>query len=803
MNLKNTTKQADLSALIGKMEQNNDSNFMMNHTIIYINELQELESLYLQSGKTIDLIPHYKSFLKRLTESAKSEQLIEAQQAQMYAITAALSKLCLLNRFKNGEIILNINEYLEHILKSIDKFTEANYGDSVYKNFYNYQVFLSNKMHSTHDVIMGKLIPEIDNTSQSVNENIEKLMENNAMSKNKNALLESKRNWQRTLLFLQFASTTLSVVGFELNNELDNRGSEIHSLIANLNSFATVKELCNNITKQSIDDLKKSSELVSTAFINLKTTKSEKFIEFQKYESDINSLDNTKLNIIARNQNLSERIGNLKRNMNGLIVSLIISEYRKASGEWQNARDKQQKEQGLEMLSSALETLNGIGVDKNRVLNSRQNNTQNSQKQLENALFSKLYPVIYQIQKMVYFINGLTSVKLYMLKDFRSNFNDAKSILQEMINGMSPQMQQQFQHCFDKLNDGFATMISIYDRIDSYLDSKELFNYFGKISLTDKTDDGVTHTALKAAISDLRLKIKSNLLLEKYGNALYAYKQHNFPFVAELLNQFDLAPHMQHNDIQSMKSNAIRYIKGMQNSLQLNQMNVSKYSKYIHTNEKFNSNTKDSTPFYVWSGNQFANDFEKLLSGTEIELKADIRKGLSHNAVKYNDIGIHIKFRNDTKQMEFDAIIPNFRLTMNTTGHNYYRCNDQFYYIPMEDQVSFSYTLRRDQNKWTNPNEHYNLIKTNHAFLSPYVMWSIKLTREKDGISFDSFQNFDYENIDLELVGEGSYVENDVELKLEVCNKNLEMFYNVDTLTHPIKGNGTKPLSIDVQSKKN
>lgn len=161
--------------------------------------------------------------------------------------------------------------------------------------------------------------------------------------------------------------------------------------------------------------------------------------------------------------------------------------------------------------------------------------------------------------------NGSSPVELDVIKwNIRGALRDTKLKLQQMTKEMSFELQGDLQRCIEKLEEGMAIVIDVFDRIDSYADSEKLAAYIANIGSKESSKIEIKDPELDSAVTSLEIMIHSNLLLEQYEVAVYAFKQHLFPFAHEFLAQFDLPEDMLLNDIESLTVNAIDQIKSME-----------------------------------------------------------------------------------------------------------------------------------------------------------------------------------------------------------------------------------------------
>lgn len=255
--------------------------------------------------------------------------------------------------------------------------------------------------------------------------------------------------------------------------------------------------------------------------------------------------------------------------------------------------------------------------------------------------------------------------------------------------------------------------------------------------------------------------------------AIHTFKEHQFPFGFQVAN-FNFPVDMQFNDTDILIEKTIAHIEQLREEVKLSKTSLGKYDREIIKDIEFSG----STPFFTWDSHDIKNEFEKLFKGEEIIPKADISNGIKQNAVKFNQIGIHMKSPNKNAQIELNSELETFNVTMTMIGNSYYRCGARFYFIPV-DNVTIEYSLSKNQDgmpKWSN--EISRKIRSENYFWSPYAMWSIKLTHPNN--DFEKLSRFQNQSIDLELVGRGQYFKDHGLYAYEICNRHLDKYYHFD-----------------------
>lgn len=407
---------------------------------------------------------------------------------------------------------------------------------------------------------------------------------------------------------------------------------------------------------------------------------------------------------------------------------------------------------------------------------------QNQLQQLEEyeqRINDVMMPMIREIEntmnQMIQSLNGTSHVQLDIAKwKVQSALKDVIVYFRRMTKDFS--VQDDLLRAIEKSEEGMTTLIDVYDRIDSYADNAKLAAYIADIASAKSIQIEIRDERLSAAKAKLDRIIQSNLVQEQYEVALHAFKQHSFPFAKSVLEHFILPTNLTVNDTESLTVNAVSRINDMMSHDQNSKSSILKNDRYLYDEVSFDGGSMHFAPFYVWKGRDVRKEIETLFRGEEIVLKADVVKGINQNAIKFNEIAIRFKVANEEDQRRLDRELENFHLTMKMIGYNYYRCDSTYFHISVDDDVEITYSLANDSRGMPIfHNTVYDKIRANDYFLSPYALWSLKLTKGR----FSRLRSFGMSDIDLELVGTGQYLDHGPFIS-ELCNDQLDQFYSVD-----------------------
>jgi hypothetical protein len=355
----------------------------------------------------------------------------------------------------------------------------------------------------------------------------------------------------------------------------------------------------------------------------------------------------------------------------------------------------------------------------------------------------------------------------------QTTLKDVKLHLRQFTEKMK--VKENLALCIEKLDDTMTTLIDIYDRIQSYVEQKELADYVADIASADSGNVQMSDRNLRGAISSLEKMINVNILFGQYEKVVAAFKQWVFPFAELWLQKFSLPPYRMTSDsYEGFVSVVTRQIRELKSKLTEYKTSIIKGIHSDTHNAQFSSDYQSGQPFYVWDNNRYRRTILDLLAGKEIVVKADILRGVSKNAVKFNRIEIKFKSVYKGIQEELDKLLVNFHVKLTHHGNSHYKCGNNFYVIRGDNQtIEYSREKRQDGQPMDHNSVYTQLLKGD-ILLSPYAMWSIRLVNVTN-VNFPQLQTFGY-FVDLELVGQGQYVP----LGAEVCNQDLRDYYEID-----------------------
>lgn len=358
----------------------------------------------------------------------------------------------------------------------------------------------------------------------------------------------------------------------------------------------------------------------------------------------------------------------------------------------------------------------------------------------------------------------------------KNDLEAIKRIVDDLFKELGDEISEKYREQFQKLISAMNLISKIHKEINSYKGQSEMGQL---ISDLHKNIHYGKDTNLNNAMLNLEYAIKSNSVREKCEKAYKAYKQYNFPFAAQSLTRTA-------NQVKaSIKVQMEMYVEDaivkFQEVMHAKALDESTHNEEKNSNRMINSMLTvrggEHKPFCIWKYQDHIHQFKDLIELKSITLFANISDdySLKETAVQFNQIGIYFRFADKGKESQFYNNAKHFSIMMTLSGPNYYRCGEHFYQIPLEKSFGFPFRINQ-----LNKEIHFNPVNVpddnlNYYFLSPFGNWQIELKQDQNSNSV--FRNFADMEFDIELVGQGKYLESS-RLKKETCNHSiLSKFY--------------------------
>lgn len=319
--------------------------------------------------------------------------------------------------------------------------------------------------------------------------------------------------------------------------------------------------------------------------------------------------------------------------------------------------------------------------------------------------------------------------------------------------------QAMFRNILDKVQGTFDVLFSVFNQIQEYVTEINVAN-----QVTDLVSEGIRNIAITdtyyvTCINKLAITVSSNLVLMYYTPAISAFKQFVFPFAHEYFKELILQKNrVLERNLTDLVIMAEFQIHHLINKLQYYKGIVKNDGEGAIHKTSFNSFRSSLKPFFIWKNEQHREMISKLLSGQVVVAFADIKKSFpSQDAIKFSEIGIHLKTINQTAQNELNKCLESLKITLVHFGNSYYRYNHTFYLIT-SSSVRITFSFDNENGEPVVRNTNYDKIKEGTYMLSPYALWKLKISFIHEQSSFDNLKAYENE-IDVELGGKGSYID--------------------------------------------
>lgn len=333
-----------------------------------------------------------------------------------------------------------------------------------------------------------------------------------------------------------------------------------------------------------------------------------------------------------------------------------------------------------------------------------------------------------------------------------------------------PLFDENIEFSMDLMKQQIKLFFSLYNHIRVYSDRVKLVALLEYIETSTKRPE--TDPKIQTKMAILNDDIYSNLMLEICKTVIQVQKMYNFPFGRNYSTLCDISTpfaEISHNSSQLIKQAFFYNIDDL----------ISRREDSIASETIFDTNQ----PFYQWKYHDFKDQIQQLLNGKTVTFNsvATLKNwpSMDKNAMKFRKIQINFKLENETKQIEFNDVLKNFQVMMRIIGNNYYKCGRRIYTIPIDVDVSFQFNIVNNTTIISKSNGIDSKFMQRKPFLSPYTVWNIQLISESS--RFDELKAFENEDIELQLLGDGRFIE-DKELGQQACNDDLIENYQLDRI---------------------
>lgn len=809
--LANKSDQYNLIEFLNGLDENEEI-LSIYDTLGFVNELKDLWNQYILLNDRISFSPFVKSLRKRISKYAENfTEPHENKDILRWLYTEVLETITKFNDENinvRATVIINLSEYLEGTQKNIMKMcameneAKINQDQNEFKNFLDHQIEL------TIETIKTVVIPQMENNFIAINIYVFELIRE---------VVDRQYKYQQEYTDPGLETEPPEIPDSEEKNtfshELTEESlNEIGSRLSTVPNSAIERKYRFAI-KNPPDNIKvhNNNEHIQKVMHKLQHTPENEYELLLKQLIDIED----ELNRLSV-ENLSDDLHEIQKKI--LHAKYVLKEKMKSNEMWnvteidQMRKDlktifKQKKNslQPTHKLSSVLEIILFV-LDLEEVPlyiykqlsiktiekwmkcldNLPKNDTDpdtTGKERLDWKYYLKyVYNHIYwNLEEMDAtlegFKNNLTKhsyIELNIIKwHTQVIIRDVKAFFRSVGNETS--VKEKLYRSIEKLEDSVTTLVELYNQIDLMNAQKSITSFAGIISGIPQYS---SFTLLNDAVMSLKYIIQRSLILDQYGIAMNSFKQYGFPFVNILMSRFKLPADLEAKDMQTLARLAVDQINYLKEIITSFDTTFGKYDQLILQNVEFSSSEMSLVgPFFKWKKVDIGENFSKLLSGDEIELEAKIENGLNFSAIKFNEIGIHLKHADQSKQKNLEDALQDFGVNMAMIGNIYCRCNESIHSFGVVDNIVIFYAFKKlPDGKPINANKVYHKLTKMNYSLSPYTTWKIKFTSSIG--NFDKLIAFKDDDIDVELSGRGQYIENN-SLASDICMKQSDKQHTV------------------------
>ncbi|XP_031639742.1 uncharacterized protein LOC116351742 [Contarinia nasturtii] len=798
-NVAHSIRESDISEFVKELEEDKKVQSLYN-VDGFINEYHSIEGHYFNLREKLQFSPAYESFVTRMDEYVRTHNLTDEEKTVFsYLGAAALSKS--ISSVAHQRTIIDLPKYMKLVKEHVNDLNHASREKQIKDVRKRYIKSISEQVKSARQLINDDIITEINSILNegkndiitSVNNVIDDAEKNLQEAELERRELEKKLAIKSvfsvlkgsaavTSVFVPVASAAVTALEFVegIVNTFTDGGAranlvrndeevtsimkdhpvheheEVSQLLFDIESRIQTSKDSFNFTLNEINKLKSQINAAreKNEFLPLEVLKTiEEALEKDNEEIKKSNSDEAKKNNFA---DILDRVDEILT-VGGDFYSVYkeIKDNYKQMGEVKKAIDKMKSD-----------------LDKWKY----------NEKRIHDNVNTMFIEARQYIKELYESANGQSQAYLLVHKwKLSMQIRIFKNIFSDITEEFS--MHDQFNSLFVKLEDSLNAIIDVYNQIESLLKTAKFAEYIYEVQSEHEIRS--SNIALKDTITELDLTIQTNLVREEHELVIHVFKQHYFPFAQEILKEMTsknipLPSNLKFEDMESLKNEAIRQIDRMEEALIQWGSKLQNTNNYLHNQvDFFGKGKQNRSPFYTWKYDEIKSKVSKLLNGKEIRLKADINKGVDFFAIKFNQIGINLKIRNEAIGRRAEKALQKVYVEMKMIGNSYYRCGERIYYTPADESFIIGQMLLLDTKRAPRePNgPYYQIMQNNQPILSPYTTWSIQLKN-----TTNLLRELENEVIDIELVGRGEFLDNNEYVIDEYCNENLDGFYTLNSV---------------------
>lgn len=365
-------------------------------------------------------------------------------------------------------------------------------------------------------------------------------------------------------------------------------------------------------------------------------------------------------------------------------------------------------------------------------------------------------------------LNGSSVVTLDFNKmQVKNRLNELKLVIFSLTNALEG--KSLLANTINRIENTIMTMIDIYAHIEDFIEKYEFASYI-EAATRNEHSIGIPES-YKSQVNSLRKTIFANIIVERYMQAVEAFKYWSFPFYCEFSREVgiidtNLTPETDDVSINGYAQSLLKLLdKIKKHEVEL----MPRYDNHLQSYSFENDN-----PFFKWSSEEYPFELKRLLSGEKVILYADIDHA-RFDAIKFCTLNLTIETlnkdgNNSCNNQHLQSVLGNYYVELTHSGVSNYKLKANVYTINLNYKSEEKLLLRYQYGctgTCTNSNESYQKLRINKPLLSPYTFWEIKIDPIKVENKIELFGKLGclFENnqkIIVSLTGQGQYVSSTV-----------------------------------------
>ena len=383
------------------------------------------------------------------------------------------------------------------------------------------------------------------------------------------------------------------------------------------------------------------------------------------------------------------------------------------------------------------------------------------------------------------------SFKKWELKSFMTKLNNE---LEMLLNSFDTKTE--VFNTVKRIENAIVTIVDMFGHVEGFVQQTEFANYIADMTRTNIAI-GIPEF-YQQKVNAIEKTILANIIVERYVQAVEAFKYWSFPFFCEYTQ--DLVVYNEKNTFDNNDVMINSYSNVLTKLLEKIQNYEIQLKPSIHNHIQSFSFDKE-TPFFKWSYESYPYEVKKFLNGKMATFHADINFA-KYDAIKFCTLYLLAEVKSSVILNEtLNTLLGNFYVELTHSGSSSYKFKSKIYMIN-SDYYSGEKLLLRYQYGSTNSenaNESFKKLASNKPMLSTYTFWQIKLNPIKHPENRELFKEIaklvkNTTDITLSLCGKGQYVSDGLRIsnsnadcgRVKRSKKELSCNLTYDKLVYPL-----------------